>query len=131
MRLLAAAAVLAAALAAGASAGPPKANLHVTQTLVGTQLYIEGSIGYVRIRNAPGRMIAAKTFRTARRLDFALPPGRYRLISFQRPCDGNCSYLDPPTDRCARPFQVRRRGSVDATVLLSPGAGCRIRLHTN
>ena len=31
-----------------------------------------------------------------------LSPGRYRVISYQRPCDGNCGLLDPPTDRCAR-----------------------------
>jgi hypothetical protein len=32
--------------------------------------------------------------------DERLPPGAYRLVSYQRPCAGNCDYLDPPTDRC-------------------------------
>ena len=35
----------------------------------------------------------------------ALAPGRYRLQSWQRDCDGNCGRLGPPTDRCSRWFR--------------------------
>ena len=46
--------------------------------------------------NRPGwgvqvRLKGRKTVETTVRLE----PGSYRLVSFQRPCDGNCGYLDP------------------------------------
>jgi len=91
--------------------------------------YIEGSIGYVQIRNRLGRVLVQKTFRTAAELDFAFTPGTWRLVSFQRPCDGNCNYLDGPTDRCALLFRIRRSDTLSATVHVTPGSGCRIELR--
>jgi hypothetical protein len=87
--------------ASAAAARVEKPSLTVTQRFVGGQLYIEGSVGYIRVRTKDGRLVSAKTFpRDQRELRCRLVPGRYTLVSFQRPCDGNCSYLDPPTDRC-------------------------------
>lgn len=117
----------AAALAASAAAGTAKPTLRVTQAFVGSVHYVEGSIGYVRIQSRAGRTLAEKTFRTSSELRFALMPGTYRLVSFQRPCDGNCGYLDPPTDRCGRLLRVHAHVTVSAQVLVSPGSGCTIR----
>jgi hypothetical protein len=128
MRALAGALVLAAFLASAAGARTVKPTLRVTQTFVGSVHYTEGSIGYVRIETRAGRPLAQKTFRNAPELRFALMPGVYRLVSFQRPCDGNCGNLDPPTDRCARLFRVRTPESVSARVRVSPGSGCNIEL---
>ena len=129
MRLLAAAAVLAVALAAGAAAQTEKPVLRITEKFVGAQFYIEGSIGYVRIRSKAGRLVASNTFAGGRReLRFKLRPGVYRLVSFQRPCDGNCGYLDPPTDRCSRLIRIRRMESLSVRIEISPGNGCTIRL---
>jgi D-alanyl-D-alanine dipeptidase len=55
-----------------------------------------------------------------------LPPGRYRVISYQRPCDGNCGLLDPPTDRCVRPIRVLSGGLTEVAVSVRPGRGCRM-----
>jgi len=55
-----------------------------------------------------------------------LEPGSYRVISFQRPCDGNCGYLDSPTDKCSRKIEAKADGLIEATVRLSPGEGCTI-----
>jgi hypothetical protein len=129
VRALAAVTLLAGLVASTAAAGGKKPALTVTQRFVGGQFYIEGSIGYLRVRTRDGRLVAAKTFAGARhQLRFRLAPGRYTLVSFQRPCDGNCGYLDPPTDRCSRPLLIRRRNPVSARVEISPGAGCTIRL---
>ena len=62
VRLFTAAAVLAVALAAGAAARTEKPALRVTEKFVGSQFYIEGSIGYVRIRSRAGRLVASNTF---------------------------------------------------------------------
>jgi hypothetical protein len=132
VRTFAAVAALAALLAVGAAAHneTKRGHLRVSERLVGgLDPYIEGSIGYVRIRTRAGKLVASGKFSLARRpLRFALRPGTYRLFSFQRPCDGNCGFLDPPTDRCSRLFRVRAREAVSATILLSPGKGCTIRL---
>jgi hypothetical protein len=126
MRALLAVAVLAAVAASVASARSQNPSLKVTQKFTSC-CYVEGSIGYIQIENRAGRRIAQKTFRDAKELRFALMPGRYRMVSFQRPCDGNCGYLDPPTDRCSKFLWIRARTKVTATVLVSPGNGCRIR----
>lgn len=117
-----------ALVVSAAGARTVKPTLRVTQSFVGSVLYIEGSIGYVRIQNRAGRTLVQKTFRNAKELRFALMPGKYRLVSFQRPCDGNCSYLDPPTDRCARAFRVQAKEAVAARILVSPGSGCTVEL---
>ena len=101
------------------------AKLHVRQEGFGG--YIEGSYSYVRVeRNeknvVQARLKGGKTLETTLRLD----PGSYRLVSFQRPCDGNCGYLDPPTDECSREIEVTAGGLVEAIVRLSPEEGCTI-----
>jgi hypothetical protein len=54
-------------------------------------------------------------------------PGEYRVLSHQRPCDGNCSLLDPPTDRCETTVRVDG-APVRATVVLARSGGCEIRV---
>jgi hypothetical protein len=107
------------------SAGP--ATLHVRQEWVGGSLYIEGSYSYVRLEQDGKKVVqvrlkGSKTAEATLRLE----PGSYRLVSFQRPCDGNCGYLDPPTDRCGREIEAKADGLIEATVRLSPGKGCTI-----
>ena len=60
------------------------------------------------------------------RATIRLDPGTYRLVSFQRPCDGSCSRLDSPTDRCSREIEASAGGLIEATVRLTPGKGCTI-----
>jgi hypothetical protein len=55
-----------------------------------------------------------------------LAAGRYRLLSWQRTCDGNCGYLDPPSDQCSEGFEVRHDQGLAATVTVRYGSGCRI-----
>ena len=55
-----------------------------------------------------------------------LPPGRYVVISFQRPCAGDCSLLDPPVDRCARRIRVLSGGLTEVRATVRPFRGCTI-----
>jgi D-alanyl-D-alanine dipeptidase len=90
--------------------------------------YIEGSISYVRVRGERGDVVVRRRvqhkarFRMRRRL----PPGRYVVVSFQRPCNGNCRRLDPPTDRCARRVRILSGGLTEVHVMVRPGRGCRM-----
>jgi D-alanyl-D-alanine dipeptidase len=114
------------ALPAGADAAP--GTLDFRESLDASRgVYIEGSIAFVRVRDASGDLVVRR--RTARapfRMLRKLPPGRYRVISYQRPCDGNCSLLDPPTDRCARRVRILSGGLTRVRVTLRPYRGCRM-----
>lgn len=94
---------------------------------MGGAVYIEGSYSYVRLEQGEKNVVqvrlkGGKTPETTLRLD----PGSYRLVSYQRPCDGNCGYLDPPTDQCSREIEAKAGALVEAWVRLSPGDGCTI-----
>ena len=96
-----------------------------------TGAYIEGSISFLRVRDARGELVvdesAARGLRW--RVRRRLPAGRYRLTSFERPCDGNCSLLDPPTDRCSRRIKVIAHGRTGVRATVRPGRGCRLRVR--
>ena len=121
--------MIALALALLALTSPTR--LHVQQVVAkGSPLPVEGSIPYIRVARGDGSTVARRrlSFRglTASG-DVRLAPGRYRLQSWQRDCDGNCSRLDPPSDRCARWFRINRGQTLKATVTVTFGSGCRIR----
>jgi Beta-lactamase enzyme family len=112
------------ALPAGAEATPGTLDL---RELIDRSRgpYVEGSVSYVRVRSSDGRPVVARRVRKPRfRMQRQLAPGRYRVISYQRPCDGNCGLLDPPTDRCARPVRVLSGGLTEVAVRVRPGRGC-------
>jgi D-alanyl-D-alanine dipeptidase len=89
--------------------------------------YIEGSVSYLRIRK--GRRVVLERSRQGEvSVRARLRAGLYRVTSFQRPCDGNCSQLDPPTDRCSRRAIVFRGQSTSVRVVTKPGHGCRIHV---
>ena len=100
--------------------------------------YEEGSYSYVRIENLAGGELIEKRFTQEARkigklrflstMTLHLDPGSYRFVSFQRPCDGNCSVLDPPTDRCSREIVVVRDLPVRARITVRPGAGCTVTI---
>jgi hypothetical protein len=131
--LAAAAALAAVLLAAGCEGSEPaprsahSAQVQVRQEWVGGGLYVEGSYSYVRVER-DGTAVTEVRLSKERvpRATIHLEPGTYRLVSFQRPCDGNCSRLDPPSDRCSHEIEATADARVDATVRLSPGDGCTI-----
>jgi zinc D-Ala-D-Ala dipeptidase len=121
-------AVAAAFLTLSATAEAAPGTLDLRQSLDHSHgLYVEGSVSYVRVRSAGGRIVVARRVHKPRfRMKRQLAPGRYRVISYQRPCNGNCSRLDPPTDRCARRVQILSGGLSEVAVTVRPGRGCRI-----
>ena len=126
-------ALFAVLLAAGCgNSEPPSrsahpATLHLRQQWVSGGLYVEGSYSYVRVeRDGTSVQEVRLSGERIPRATIHLDPGTYRLVSFQRPCDGNCSRLDPPTDRCSHEIEAAAGGRVEATVRLTPGKGCTI-----
>jgi hypothetical protein len=90
--------------------------------------YIEGQISYLIVRDAAGESVVEHEFTGSNAanpvIDVHLPAGSYEVESYQRPCDGNCGYLDPPTDRCVDSVVLPPDGDVFLTVEFAPGEGC-------
>ncbi|HEV7845630.1 MAG TPA: M15 family metallopeptidase [Thermoleophilaceae bacterium] len=122
-------AVATLALPAGAAAAP--GTLDYRQSFASAPGYTEGAVSFVRVRDSAGRLAVSRRVRhrPSFRLRRRLPAGRYRVVSYQRPCDGSCSSLDEPTDRCARRIRVLSGGLTEVSVTVRPGRGCRISRH--
>jgi hypothetical protein len=121
------AAVLAVA-SVGASVSPGRGTVELRQRFdLSIGPYIEGSISYLRVRR--GRRVVYRRSR-AGAISARLNPraGLYRVISYQRPCAGNCSMLDPPTDRCSRRVRVYAGETSKVRAVTRPGRGCRMRV---
>lgn len=127
--IVAAAGALVLAVApAGAGPSDQRGTLTLSHRLdLSDGSYIEGSVSYMHVRH--GRRVV---FRRSRQgtVRAVLHPraGLYRIVSFQRPCDGNCSTLDPPTDRCSERVRVYEGEASAARSVTRPGQGCRIRV---
>src|SRR5688572_3790647 len=82
-----------AALALPATAAAAPGTLDYRQKLDASRgVYIEGSISFVRVRNADGAVVVRRRIMKPRfHMVRKLRPGRYRVVSYQRPCNGNCS----------------------------------------
>jgi hypothetical protein len=96
---------------------------------VGSAIPIEGALSYIRVERAAGVTLTERRLPGDQQLTLKLQPGAYRLVSWQRICDANCGNLDPPSDRCARPFTVRQRQQLEATVRIDFVSGCVITLR--
>jgi len=112
----AALAVLLAAASVGHSAPAPGVRVRVANEM--TRFYIEGYVTFVRLDRRKWKRLAGSSIR------LAAGPGRHVVHLFVRPCDGNCSILDPPEKRCAT---VVHRGQV-ATYHLRD-EGCKITVR--
>jgi hypothetical protein len=60
--------------------------------------YFEGALGYLRVTSSDA-LIDEKRLEGASS-SIRLAPGSYELISYSRPCNGNCSNPDAPRDEC-------------------------------
>ncbi len=132
MRVLAlcVAASIAAMAAPVASAQSPSGVLDFRRVLdLSRGPYIEGSVAFLRVRDAAGRVVLDENSGRVRwRVRRRLPAGRYRLTSFERPCSGNCSVLDPPAERCSRRITIIAHGRTGVRATVRPGRGCRMRV---
>ncbi len=108
----------------------PAGHLAIKKIRVGDGIPIEGAITFVRVKRPSGRVVLTRRLPASDRSTFPLRPGRYRLVSWQRLCDGNCGTLDPPSHRCARSLTIRPAERLRATIRVNyAAAGCVIRLR--
>ena len=114
----------------GQASERPAGHLVIKNIRVGDGIPIEGAITFVRVKRPSGRVVLTRRLPASDRLTLPLRPGRYRLVSWQRLCDGNCGTLDPPSHRCARSLTIRPAERLRATIRVNYAvAGCVIRLR--
>jgi hypothetical protein len=141
LRPLAALTLLTAALAGCGEqrmATPPAqptgtGRLVVLEDRAAQPLYTEGSIGFLTIERTgadgpliDGRVETSTPGTAAIVFSRHVPAGDYRLVRFERPCDGNCGTLDGPVSRCVATFGVVAGETHRVVVHVQPGAGCEI-----
>jgi hypothetical protein len=86
-------------------------------------MYIEGALARMVVRDEDGKVVASAMKWPGKTFVFAdLQPGTYVLEPALRPCDGNCGYLDPPTDSCRHTLTID--GDVSIRVRFSVGDPC-------
>jgi hypothetical protein len=108
--------------------GPDPVPVRITQVVLGQANPVEGYVSYLRVEPAHGAAVITGRLPGSQRVTLRLPPGRYRLRSWQRTCDGNCSYLDQPTIECARAFTLHRGEPLAATIQVDWTSGCTVVL---
>lgn len=126
--------IVSAAVAAISAGGGPQADgrLVIRETLPPMPRYIEGSISFLRVTHGAevlvdGRVTVGVSVRgRVPVFSRVVEPGDYRVVSYQRPCDGNCSFLDPPVDRCAATVHVPGGETLFATIVLAQEGGCTV-----
>jgi hypothetical protein len=113
----------------GAAAPATAGQVKITQVKVGDAIPIEGALSYIRIEREAGGALTERQLPTSDHLTLSVPSGTYRLMSWQRFCDGNCGYLDPPSNRCALPFTLRAGEEIEVEIRVNFASGCVIVLH--
>ena len=123
-------ALLAVASTAVAAPNAPSGRIHVDYALEGA-FFIEGSYTYFRIETRDGKLVLKRRFTDEpRKLDVRLKPGRYVLVTYERPCDANCNYLDPPAARCETRFRLGSGDRLDLRVRFDLVSGTCSRTST-
>lgn len=111
-------------------ANPQRAScgrLVVGQRNVGGVVFTEGAVTELRLTDARGGAITLQGPSGGEALAHSsLPAGRYTLDAVLRPCDANCSHLDPPIRCTAAPLKIVARQTTTATVVVERNARCRI-----
>jgi hypothetical protein len=95
-------------------------------------MYIEGYVSFLRVHDADGDVVMYRRFDVGDprvHLYVTLSPGSYTVTRFIRPCDGNCGYLDRPTERCSQALKLAPEKTTVAVARTRVGHRCDIRIH--
>ena len=70
------------------------------------EVYIEGTLKFTRI-DGPTALTWQVNAWTGEDGPIGIETGSYSIAFWERPCDGNCDYLDPEVSRCSADFEAR------------------------
>jgi outer membrane protein assembly factor BamB len=90
--------------------------------------YVEGGLTGIRVSSIAGAVVVRREHRQGSRASelavVAVAAGRYRVQTWERPCEGTCARVDPPIDRCSLDVAVRAGATTEVRVRVIPGSGC-------
>lgn len=99
--------------------------LSVELSVVGA--YEDSAVHVVRVERPDGERVVERTLPDSKETSVDLDPGRYRLLSYQRPCDASgCSEPGEPVDICGRYFTIEDGTPATARIEVTPDEGCSI-----
>jgi hypothetical protein len=90
---------------------------------------------YTRIENQDGQSLAENSYPTGQiAMTRQLPAGKYRVISWHRPCTGTCPSsgehgLGPVGEVCGAPLEISAGATITATVLIDAEGACAVRVR--
>jgi hypothetical protein len=106
------------------------ADLHVLQVWdKSAGLYVEGARSFVAVESLEGEEVLEVELQATpagHETTILLDPGRYKLLSWQRPSAGGGGVYDPPTDRCDAEFEILLKTPVEAAIEVRAAEGCTI-----
>ncbi len=123
-----------AGTAASAVATPPSqtsGTLSVAQEGTAPPL----TMWYLRIESQDGQPLAEKSYPSGQiAMTRLLPPGKYRVVSWHRPCTATCPSggeqgLGPLAEVCGALVDVSTRVTTTATVVIDADGACTVRVH--
>ena len=107
-------------------------TLLVQQSRILGGLYIDGAVAYVEVRSETGTEVARvedRDYHVAKEIArVGLPPGRYVVWTYVRPCEAACPALGGPMDGCQLSLDVVAGGLVQVRVERQPGRPCQASL---
>jgi hypothetical protein len=109
--------------------GPDPVPVRITQVVTSKAQPVEGALSYLRVDHAGGATVIDGRLPGSQQVTLWLPAGQYRLRSWQRTCDGNCSHLDQPTIECARAFSLHRGEPLVVTIQVDWTSNCTVVLR--
>ena len=128
-RVALAAALVLALLAGTGSAATPRGSVRVVlKRLPSRFVYIEGAAWHFRLTRVGGPTVADLLLLNDDDITLRPKAGTYVLRSADRPCEGNCSMLDPDVAVCKRRVTVKAGRRLVATVRATAGRPCVIVL---
>ena len=86
---------------------------------------IEGSLAFVRATSSTGEVLFDARVDPDQERVIQLPAGEYSLEAYYRPCDGNCTLLDPAGDICQIDAQLAD-GSRNQLTVRPESPSCQI-----
>jgi hypothetical protein len=125
--------VLAACSGDGSLSG--SVSLEVRQRA--STFYTEGSISYVHVEAIPTGPTKGGIVEKSKRhapdgavlAALSVPAGRITVMTWQRPCIGNCDHLDAPSDHCEVSFVAEEKAQVVVRTTYSAGRGCTVEVE--
>ena len=125
--LAAALAVVLASAACGGGSGGSGGGPSLAIELSVSGSYEDGAVHVVRVERPDGEQVVERTLPSSRRASLDVEPGRYRLLSYQRPCpDAGCDKPGEPVDICGRYFTIAKDDDATAHIEVTPEEGCSI-----